>query len=97
MVAVLGLGAVWWRITRGIGVRWLQNILRLTYFSLLVTPCLVVDGTARMAPAFMIYLLESTIVKTDDVTRVYAPIAATLTVALCLAFAEAIFRKRSKG
>ena len=96
LVAVVGLGAVWWRITRPISVRWLQNCFRVVYFSLLVTPCLVVADTPRMAPAFMIWILESTIVESENVARVYVPLTLTVVIGLVLAFGEALFQRRKK-
>lgn len=95
LVAVIGLGVVWWQVTRAIGVRWLQNIFRVLYFALLVTPALVVDGSVRMAPAAMIWILESTIVEADDISRVYAPLGVAVTVSLLLGIAEALLHKKN--
>lgn len=95
LLAVIGLGTVWWRMTRGLrGVRWLQNCLRVLFFALLVPPAMVVDGSDRMAPAAMIWILESTLVDADNVGRVYAPLAVAVLVGLLLAFGEAILHRR---
>lgn len=96
LIAVIGFGAVWWRLTRFIGFRWLQNSIRILFFALLTTPALVVDESHRMAPAFMIWVLESTIVESDNVSRVYAPLIVTATVGLFLGLIEA-FLKRSRA
>ena len=96
LLAVVGLGAVWWRITRPLGrVRWLQNVLRVLYFSLLVTPAIVVaDNVARMAPAAMIWILETTLVDAQDVGRVYTPLAVAAVAGVIIALGEALLRGR---
>ena len=91
LLAVIGLGSVWWRLTRVLSVIWLQTILRFIYFPLLVTPAVVVDGSVRLAPATMIWLLESTIVEANDLARVYPPLIITVAASLMLAFVYTIF------
>lgn len=96
MLAVIGLGAVWWRLTRFIGFIWLQSILRFVYFPLFVTPAMVIDGSVRLAPASMIWLLESTIVEADNLDRVYPPLFVAVAASLILAFAYSfLMAKRS--
>lgn len=99
LLAVAGLGAVWWRITRPIPVRWIQNLLRVVYFALLVTPAVVVEGNpARMAPAVLIWALEATLVEQGNVGRVYPALTLAGIVAVLLALTEAIvFRARRKS
>ncbi|MDX1695892.1 MAG: hypothetical protein R3208_19160 [Ketobacteraceae bacterium] len=97
LVAVIGLGAVWWRITRPLApVRWLQNLLRVLYFALLVTPAVVVaENSARMAPAAMIWILETTLVEdAQNVSRVYAPLAVAALVGALIALGEAVLHRR---
>ena len=96
LAAVAGLGVVWWRMTRPLrNVRWLQNLLRVLYFAVLVTPAVVVaENAARMAPAVMIWILETTLVDGEGVSRVYGPLAVAALVGVLIAFAEAILRGR---
>ena len=94
LLAVVGLGAVWWRLTRPIPVRWLQNLFRVLYFALLVTPAVVVeDNPAHMAPAAMIWVLEATLVEQGNIARVYPPLLTALIAAVLIAFLEAILHR----
>ena len=91
LLAVIGLGAVWWRLTRFIPVIGIQSVLRFIYFPLMVTPAAVVDGSVRLAPASMIWLLESTIVEAENLSRVYPPLLITVIASLILSMLYAFF------
>ncbi|PIE41286.1 MAG: hypothetical protein CSA49_04195 [Gammaproteobacteria bacterium] len=96
LLAVVGLAAVWWRMTRIISIRWLQNSIRVLFFALLVTPTWVVADSSRMAPAFMVWVLESTIVDSDNLSRVYAPLIVAAVVGLILGLVEAYLVRARK-
>lgn len=96
LAAVLGACAVWWRITRGIPVRWLQNCIRVLFFGLLVAPCMVVHGNERLAPAIMIWALESTIIDVVNPSRVDRPLAIAAVLSLLVAFGEAFISRKLK-
>ncbi len=98
LVSVIGLGAVWWRITRPLPVRWLQNLLRVLYFALLVTPAVVVeDNATRMAPAAMIWILETTLVEEGNIARVYAPLLLAAIAGAVIALGEALLNRRRRA
>ena len=54
LLAVIGLGAVWWRLTRFIPVIGIQSVLRFIYFPLMVTPAAVVDNNIQLTPTNII-------------------------------------------
>lgn len=94
LLAVFGLGAVWWKITSFISIRTLQVVARVAFFAIMVPPAMLVDSSNRMAPAVMVALIELTIGEQESLDRVYVPFGATLFLGILLVFGEYFWRRK---
>lgn len=67
--AVLGLLLVWWTMTRPIPWLWLKQPLRLFVAAILLVPAPVAADRAELAPALIVWLFDSLLIKDVESER----------------------------
>ncbi len=69
IVAVLGLLLVWWALTRPLPWLWMKQPLRILVAALLLVPAPVAADRVELAPALIVYLFDTLLVKDADAAR----------------------------
>ncbi len=70
LLGAVGLFAVWWRMTRGIGWSTLRRVLRSVMFVLLLCPFSIGDGYHDLAPAVLMVAMETVFEGVEQFQRV---------------------------
>jgi len=92
LLSAVGLIAVWWRITRGLPWKPLQQLLRVLVAAPLLIPAPVASGSTDWAPALFVLLFDMTLVEGSDPLRALPFILYALILGLLVLVADGVFR-----
>lgn len=92
LLSALGLMAVWWRMTRILPWKGLQQLLRLLVAAPLLIPAPVAEGSSEWAPALFVLLFDMTLVEGTDPQRALPFILYALILGLLMLVADGLFR-----
>lgn len=92
MLSAIGLIAVWWRITRPLPWKSLQQLLRVLVAAPLLMPAPVAQGSADWAPALFVLLFDMTLVEGTNPQWALPFILYALILGLLVLVADGLFR-----
>ena len=93
LLAMCGVLAVWWRITRNLRWQFLKQILRMVVAAVLLVPAPVAVDMKDLAPAVFVLLFDYTLVKDGDPLRAVIYLIYSLGLGTIVLLLDALLRQ----